>query len=212
MKSVKRSLTVLAALLCAVTVSAQSAEEIVSNMEAAMSQHEKEGVVVTTDTKIPVVGTMSVKSYLLGDKMRLETKVMGVSILTWSDGVTTWVYNDKKNTIEIKDSDMAGSDDAGDTGMFSGITDVYDVSISKETDTAWYIQCKKSRNNKAKNAPKTMNLVVAKGTFYPLGLSAKASGVNMRMYDISFGVTEADVHFDINDYPDAKIVDKRKNP
>ena len=54
-----------------------------------------------------------------------------------------------------------------------------------------------------------MNLVVAKGTFYPVSLSAKMSGITMTMRDLSYGVTEAQVTFNPADYPDATIEDKR---
>lgn len=210
MKSVKLFLTTLAALLLfAVAGSAQTAREIISRMEEEMGRHGDEGLIMTAETKIPILGTMKVRSYVLGDKMRMATQMMGVKLLTWIDGNTEWVYNAKDNEIEIKKADVSSADDGGDAELFSGITEGYDVSIKKETDEAWYILCKKSKNNKEKDAPKSMDVVVAKGTFYPISLSAKVSGISMTMYDISFGVTEADVTFNINDFPNAKVVDKR---
>lgn len=210
MKSVKLFLTTLAALLLfAVAGSAQTAQEIISRMEEEMGRHGDEGLIMTAETKIPILGTMKVRSYVLGDKMRMATQMMGVKLLTWIDGNTEWVYNAKDNEIEIKKADVSSADDGGDAELFSGITEGYDVSIKKETDEAWYILCKKSKNNKEKDAPKSMDVVVAKGTFYPISLSAKVSGISMTMYDISFGVTEADVTFNINDFPNAKVVDKR---
>ena len=93
--------------------------------------------------------------------------------------------------------------------MFSGVADGYDVSIKKDTDRAWYIQCKKSKTNTNKDDPKNMEIVVAKGTYMPVSLSAKMSGVTMTMKDISYGVKEADVTFDISKFPNATVVDKR---
>lgn len=210
MKTVKLLLTALAALLLGVvSVSAQSAEEIISRMEAQMSGHEKDGMAMTADTKIPILGTIKVRTYMLGDKVRMDTQMKGVKLATWEDGDTEWVYNAKNNEIEIKKATVSSTDDGGDAELFNGITEGYDVSIKKETDEAWYIQCRKSKANKQKEAPKSMDLVVAKGTFYPISLSAKVSGISMTMYDISFGVTEADVTFNINDFPNAKVVDKR---
>ena len=55
-----------------------------------------------------------------------------------------------------------------------------------------------------------MDLVVAKGTYYPKSLSASMSGVTTTLRDIAFGVSDEDLTFDAADYPGVKIVDKRK--
>lgn len=200
---------ILSVLLTTV-LSAQTPQEIISRMETEMSNYEKSGVAMTVDVKIPILGKMSTRTYTLGDKMRLEAAMMGVKLITWSDGVTEWTYNEKENEIEIqKAKENSGSREEGDIGMFAGITDGYDVSIDKETSEAWYILCKKSKSNPDKDAPKKMDLVVAKGTYMPVSLQAKISSVNLTMREISFDVTEDQVTFNPKDYPDAKIVDKR---
>lgn len=185
-------------------------QEIISRMETEMNNYEKSGVAMTVDVKIPILGKMSTRTYTLGDKMRLEAAMMGVKLITWSDGVTEWTYNEKENEIEIqKAKENSESREEGDIGMFAGITDGYDVSIDKETSTEWHIRCKKSKNNPDKDAPKKMNLVISKGTYWPVSLSASMSGVDMTMREISFGVTEQQVTFDPKAFPNAKIVDKR---
>lgn len=200
----------LAALLVSVLAFAQTPDEIVSRMEEAMEQHEKEGIVMTMDIKIPILGTMSTKTYMLGDKYKSEGGMMGVKIVTWSDGQTNWSYDNKKNEITIEDTATAKADEnKGDTEMFTGVAEGYDVSIKKETDTAWHLLCKKSKDNKEKDDPKTMDLVVAKGTYYPVSIAAKISGVSVKIYDVAFGVAEKQVTFNKADYPTAKIVDKR---
>ena len=188
---------------------AQTAPEIISRMEAEMNTHEKEGIVMTIDTKIPILGTVTVKSYALDKKMRMDADMMGVKVITWMDGETEWVYNSKSNTVEIKKGDATKKDESNDAEMFEDITDGYGVSIAKETADAWYILCKKSKTNKDKDAPKTMDLVVAKGTFYPKSLSTKVSGVTLTLRDISFGVNESQVTFDSKDFPGVTIEDKR---
>ena len=45
-----------------------------------------------------------------------------------------------------------------------------------------------------------------------MSLSAKIDGVTMIMKDISFGVTQEQMTFDLSKYPDAKIIDKRNEP
>lgn len=193
----------------ALTAYAQTPQEIVDRMEEAMETHEPEGIVMIIDVKIPIVGNMTTKSYSLGDKLRVEAKMLGVELITWSDGTTEWTYNSKSNEVEIDNDSGSAAEDSGDTEMFSGITDGYDLSIQKETADAWYLKCKKSKTNTDKDAPKTIDLVIAKGTYYPISLSTKVSGVSMSMREISFGVPESMVTFNINDYPDAKVVDKR---
>ena len=193
----------------AVITVAQTAPEIISRMEAEMNAHEKDGIIMTIDTKIPVLGTMTVKTHAIDKKMRMDADMMGVQVITWMDGETEWVYNSKSNTVEIKKADATKKDESSDAEMFEDITDGYDVSIAKETADAWYILCKKSKTNKDKDAPKSMDLVVAKGTFYPKSLSTKLSGVTLTLRDISFGVSEAQVTFDSKDYPGVTIEDKR---
>ena len=200
----------VAALLLSVMAFAQTPKEIVSRMEEAMEKHEKAGLVMTMDIKIPILGTMSTKTNVLGDKYKSEGGMMGVKIVTWSDGTTTWTYDDKKDEITIEDTAHAKPDENKcDTEMFTGVADGYDVSLKKDTDDAWYLLCKKSKDNKEKDDPKTMDLVVAKGTYYPVSISAKVSGVSVKIYDVSFGVSDKQVTFNKADYPRATIVDKR---
>ena len=204
----KRMTLMVSLLFAALSAMAQTPLEIVSRMEEEMNKHETDGLVMTVDVKIPIIGTMHTRTYALGDKMRIDAKMMGVDMITWSDGVTQWEYNGKTDEITISKDDGSSSD-GGDAEMFDNIIAGYDVILKKETADAWYITCKKSKTNTDKDAPKTMDLIVAKDTYYPVSLSAKASGVTMTMRDISFGVTEEQVTFDSRKYPRAKIIDKR---
>lgn len=206
----KKIISFIVALGWAVMAFAQTPEEIISRMEQVMAEHEKDGIIMTMDIKIPILGTASTTTYILGDKVKMKGTVAGADIVTWSDGKTNWIYSPNENKITITRADEKKSaEKSSDTEMFSGITEGYDVSISGETDKVWKILCKKSKDNKEKDDPKTMNLVVAKGTFYPVSLSAKMSGITMTMRDLSYGVTEAQVTFNPADYPDATIEDKR---
>ena len=151
---------------------------------------------------------MTTKTYTLGTKARIEATMMGVDVITWTDGKTAWTYDSKKNEVEISKQGES-SESEGDAEMFNGITDGYDVTIQKETDKVWNLLCKKSKSNKDKDAPKKMELAVAKGTYMPVSLKTKVSGIGITMRDISFGVTEKQVTFNAKDYPSATIVDKR---
>ena len=155
-------------------------------------------------------GTMTTKSWMLGDKMRMEATAAGIKVITWTDGKTEWTYNTKTNKVEIKKAvDGSSSDSGGDTELFSGIANGYEVILDKETEKAWYFTCKKLKTNTDKDAPKKMTVVVAKGNYYPLSLSTKMSGITITMRGISFGVTEKQVTFNKSDYPTATIEDKR---
>ena len=207
----KKIFTFIAAMAVALAAFAQKSEEIISRMEAEMSKLEADGgIVMTMDLKIPILGTMSSKAYTLGDKMRLEGKMMGVEIITWIDGDTEWEYNSKEKQIKIRHHDQSKqTSEESNAELFDGITDGYDVSLSKETDTAWYIKCKKSATNTDKDAPKNMDLVVAKGTYYPISLSTKLNGITVTMRDLGFKVTEKQVTFNPADFPGVRIIDER---
>jgi len=206
----KKVIGVIIGFAFAVSALAQTAEEILSKMEEVFEQHENEGVAMDVDTKVPLIGTITLKTYTLGNKSRIEFKMLGNKLIIWDDCVTEYAYDSKHNEVSIAEGSGTNAEDTGDVEMFNGITDGYDVSIKKQTATAWYIQCKKSKNNPEEYAPKTMEVVVAKDTYYPISLSAKISGSTLTMRDLVFGVTDEDVTFDISKYPGAKVTDKRK--
>lgn len=207
----KRLLAIISFIALATTAMAQTAEEIVSRMNAEISKHnESEGFAITMDMKIILVGTISSRSYVLGDKMRLEANKDGKDFVTWSDGKTEWSYDSETNEIEITNAKpKEKSDKDSNTKMFKDVTEGYDVRIDKETATEWHIRCKRSKSNPDKDAPKRMDLVVAKGTYWPVSLTTSVTAASVTMRDISFGVTESQVTFNEKDYPGVKIVDKR---
>lgn len=207
----KKIIAIISFIALVTSAMAQTAEEIITRMDAEMSKHnESEGFAMTMDMKIIFIGTISSRSYILGDKMRIEANRDGKDFITWSDGKTEWSYDSEKNEIEITNAKPKEKSEAeSDTKMFTGITDGYDVKIDKETPTEWHIRCKRSKSNPDKDAPKKMDLVVAKGTYWPVSLSTSVTAATVTMRDLSFGVTEKQVTFDEKDYPGVKIVDKR---
>lgn len=207
----KKLIAIISFIALATTAMAQTAEEIVSRMNAEISKHnESEGFAITMDMKIILVGTISSRSYILGDKMRIEANKDGKDFVTWSDGKTEWSYDSETNEIEIKNAKpKEKSDKDSNTKMFKDVTEGYDVRIDKETATEWHIRCKRSKSNPDKDAPKRMDLVVAKETYWPVSLTTSVTAASVTMRDISFGVTESQVTFNEKDYPGAKIVDKR---
>ena len=208
----KKLIAIISFIALATVAMAQTAEEIITHMEAEMSKHdESEGTAMTMDMKIIFVGTISSRNYVLGDKMRIEAiNDDGKNFVTWSDGKTEWVYDSEKNEIEITNAKpKEKSETNGDTKLFQDITDGYEVKIDKETATEWHIRCKRSKSNPDKDAPKRMDLVVAKGTYWPVSLSTSVTAATVTMRDFSFGVTEEQVTFNPNEFPNANIIDKR---
>lgn len=208
----KKILYILVTLvLSSVSVFAQTPDEIIAQMDQVMERHEaKDGFAMVMEMKIPILGTFAsaVKSW--GDKMRMEIDVKGEQMITYIDGDTEWDYNVKEKVIKIKKRDVTKkSKEEENMKMFQSATEGYDVSISKETDKAWFLRCKKNRSNTNKDDPKNMDLVIAKGTYMPISLSAKVSGITITMRDLDFNVTEKDVTFNQADYPGVKVVDER---
>lgn len=207
MQMKKLVLAFMAVWVAVVAAVAQTPKEIVDRMEAEMNSHAGEGIAMTVDIKIPILGTATSRSYVYGSKLRVEMKMMSVQVVTWSDGETSWTYVSKDNSLTIQSAGHKKAN-TGDVELFMGITDGYDVLMKKETADAWHLLCKKSKGNKDEDDPKTMDLVVSKKNYYPLSLKASMSGMTMTMREISFDVTEADVTFDIAKYPGVKIVRK----
>ena len=209
----KKILTLLAGLVMAGAALAQTPEEIVNRMDEVLDKQPQDRLAMTMDLKIPIIGTISSRTYSLGDKFRIEGAVKDKTVITWIDGDTEWTYNQEKNEIVIKKRDPEKTNEAtegkDDMKMFEKITEGYDVTLEKETEEAWYFLCKKAKTNKKKDDPKKMNLSVQKGTFMPLSISAKMNGVTITMRDLAFDVTEADVTFDASRYPGVTIKDER---
>ena len=208
LKDMKRFAILAALLFTAVTAMAQTPEEIANRMGEEFKKRAEDGVTMAIDTKVPILGKISIKTFSLGNKMRSETRMMGTEIITWTDGETEWEYDSKTNELKItKVGDpSSGSDDAE---LFSSVTDGYDLLLKKETDSAWYIACKKSKTNTNKNVPKSIELVVDKATYLPVSMSTRMSGVSMTIHDISFEVTEEQVAFDLGKCQGARVIDKR---
>lgn len=205
----KRIIYLLTLLFSSISLMAQTPEEIVAKMSEMMDAREKEGVYMIVDVKIPIIGTISSKTWIRDNKTRMEAKMLGELLINWEDKTTEWTYNVKRNTVEIKTITLTGSDSDADLSMFSGIDEDYTVEIQKETDDAWYLLCKRRKEKKDDDIPKTLTLVVAKETYMPISLRARSSGATLTMRDITFGVSLSQVTFNPADYPSATIIDKR---
>lgn len=209
--SFKRIFCFLPALILAWGAYAQTAEEILDRVNVQMNGSAEDGLYMVMDMKLPLLGTYSAAAYSLGDKMRIEMNRDGKRSVSYIDGQTRWEYESEKNTVTIKTvvKDSTASSPENNLEMLRGITDGYRAQIRKETDEAWYIRCTKTRDNKDKNDPRHMDLVVLKPDCRLKSMTAKASFITITMRDFATGVPESKVTFDSAEFPGAAIIDTR---
>lgn len=206
-KMKKAIISILAALLTATALFAQTPEEVIARMDQETARFDTEGFSMVMEMKIPLLGTFPTQMYTLGKKYKAIIEIKGKKAITWSDGVTDWDYDASKNELTITNATSSDAEDS--MASLSGITDGYDVKFKKETADAWHILCTKSKTNTNKDDPKKMDLVVSKATYLPISHSITIKGVTVTLRDFVLGVTEEQVTFDPSQYPDAKIIDKR---
>ena len=130
----KKLICLIVAVVAGMAAFAQTPKEIVARMDAETTAREAEGYSMQIDIKMPILGTMPSKAWNLGDKTRLEATMMGVTVITWSDGVTSWTYTEKTNEIEIKPDDP--SDNDSDLSVIDDL-DGYDISLAKLCLRIW---------------------------------------------------------------------------
>ncbi|MBR3012169.1 MAG: hypothetical protein IKH60_02465 [Bacteroidales bacterium] len=208
----KRFILLLTALLAsAALVFAQTPEEIVKNMEAQMDKADQAGLQVTMELKIPIIGTTAARMHVLGKKSRTDIALKDHKSTMWTDESTIWTWTNTptQNEVVVESKKDSSSSSEDNLKLAEGITEGYDVTISKETADAWYLNCKKSKSNTDKDDPKTITLVVEKGTYMMKELSTKLKGITVALKDAKLGVSESDVTFDISKCPGAKLTDKR---
>lgn len=206
----KLFLIITALIACAVALQAQTPQEIVARMDAEMAKADQQGMAVTMEIGIPILGKASSRMMLLGDNSRLDVTFKDGSETVWMDDNTVWTYNQKDNEVVIESRTKSEEKSEEDNiDMMRGITKGYTVELQKETADAWYFLCRKSKSNTDKDDPKKMTLIVSKANYLPIELTAKMKGVTVSMKDTVIGVKESDVVFDASKYPGVKVTDKR---
>ena len=208
----KKLILLLTALLASTALTfAQTPEEIVKNVEAQMDKADQAGLQVTMELKIPIIGTTSARMHVLGKKSRTDIALKDHKSTMWTDENTIWTWTNTpaQNEVVVENKKESSSSSEDNLKLAEGITEGYDVTLTKETADAWYLNCKKSKSNTDKDDPKTITLVVEKGTYMMKELSTKVQGLTVALKDAKLGVSESDVTFDISKCPGAKLTDKR---
>jgi len=213
--NMKKTLSLFCALLWAMTAFAQTGLEIVEKMNQMMSDRKADGLCVSVDVKIPIVGTVVTRTYTLGKKTRLEVETSKINTITFMEDTTQWTYFPENNEVLITNLSLGNanaSDNPGmDVGMFDDIPEGYDISIKSQDAVKWELLCKRKKSIKDDDLPKTITLEVRKGSFEPISMSTKMMGINMSMHHFIFGVSERKVTFNPDDFPGVKIEDRRQN-
>ena len=206
----KKFFCILTALFTATALFAQTTEEILARMDEQTERFTPEGFSMIMEIKLPILGTVGTTVYILGDKYKLVSEVKGDVLMYWSDKVTEWEYDASKNEITITNAKPSEESQAeSNVKMLKGVTDGYDVRLRSETDEVWNFRCTKSKTNTNKDDPRTMDLVVAKGTYMPVSLKSTLKGVTVTLRNFAVGITEEEVTFDASKFSNAKIIDKR---
>ena len=206
----KKFFCILTAMFAATALFAQTTEEILARMDEQTERFTPEGFSMIMEIKLPILGTVGTTVYILGDKYKLYSEVKGDVLMYWSDKVTEWEYDASKNEITISNAKPSEESQAeSNVKMLKGVTDGYDVRLRSETDEVWNFRCTKSKTNTNKDDPRTMDLVVAKGTYMPVSLKSTLKGVTVTLRNFAVGITEEEVTFDASKFSNAKIIDKR---
>ena len=210
----KRILCFAFALVCATAIYAQTGLEIMNRMNQRLLDRKSEGIGVSVDVKIPILGTVTTKTYSLGKKRRLEVESSKINTITFIDDTLQWTYIPGSTEVALTNISTGrdnGSNGPGmDTGMFDDIPEGYDITIKSENSVKWELLCKKKKSNKDDDYPKNITIEVRKGTYEPISMNTKMMGINCSMHHFIYGVSENMVTFNPNNYPGVKISDQRK--
>ena len=210
----KRILCFAIAFFGATVTFAQTGLEIVNRMNQRLSDRNPEGVCVSADVKIPVMGTVTTRTYSRGNKRRMEVESEKINTITFIDDTLQWTYVKGSTEVVLTNLHIGksnGADSPGmNTGMFDDIPDVYDITIKSQNSVKWELQCRRKKGNKDDDYPKHLTLEVRKDTYEPISLNTKIMGISMTMHHFIFGIPESKVTFNPDDFPGVTVVDQRK--
>lgn len=208
----KRLLCFAIAFLSATVTFAQTGLEIVTRMNQRMSDRQSEGMCMSADVKIPVMGTVTTKTYAYGNKRRMDVESSKINTITFIDDTLQWTYVKGSTEVVLTNLNIGKrSDNPGtDTGMFDDIPDAYDITIKSQNAVKWELQCKRKKNIDDDDYPKHLTLEVRKETFEPISMNFKVMGISMSMHHIIFGIPESKVTFNPDDFPGVTVIDQRK--
>ena len=190
---------------------AQTPEEILAEANRVLERGRvEEGLSLTMEMKVPILGRVEMRQYSKGQKSRMVARNRGKESTVWTDGKTMWVYDASENEIVIIDVEDAGQQGNDKMKLMDGLSKGYDPTLESETEEAWFLRCIRRKDNHDKNAPKRIDLSVCKGSYLIREVSISVMGLKVVMKDFALGVDEKDVTFDPLQFPEAEVIDNRK--
>lgn len=211
----KRILCFAITFLWATLTFAQTGLEIVNRMNERINARKATGISLNVDVKVPIVGVITTKTTVLGDRRCIRMNVKGQDIINYNDCETNWLYMAESNSVIISNDTLTQAIQANkgqgsmDLDIFGDITEGYDISIKSENLVKWELLCKRKKGKDDDDSPKKITIEVRKESYDPISLTTKIMGITCTMNDFKFGVTEKDVTFNESDFPGVKIVDNR---
>ena len=224
----KKSFFTVLSLVCSMTVFAQTANEIVSQMEQYVNSHLQEGISFAIDKELVYVDSYSTATSQVEVK---ESKLSSGSIFIYdnkmrvdSDNGTEyidldinrkWFVSSGNNEVQFEitgQGDINRMDDYYSGLLF--IRPAYRFTIKDQTDDTWTIYGKRKLLTRYNDVVKEIVLTVRKDTYQPVSVAlydvmdGKPFDVTeiTRKEDITFGVTQNQVTFNAADYTIATAI------
>ena len=188
--------------------------EVMKKSDAVVSR--PEGVKMEMDVKASIAilsFNLQITSLDKGNKSRMimQTTVLGKTFYSEEgcDGVQGWSYaksdlSKAKDTLTIYPASNLENDYTVEMDAYKD----YENAKMKLKDDVYEIALSKPKSD---DVPKKTTVRIDAETFYPTQMQIKDSGatITIKINEISFGVADKDLDFNIANYPDAVVV--RKN-
>ena len=215
----RKSIRILLIILLMMPVGAFVRGEIAADIIEVMRKSDAvitrpEGVKMEMDVKASIA-ILSVNMHITNlskgekSKMIMQTSVLGKTLYSEEgcDGVQGWTYerNDlsknKRDTLTIFPSTGLESDYSVEMDTY----DDYQNAKMKLKDGVYEIVLSKPKSD---DVPTKTTVRIDAETFYPTQMQIKDSGatITIKINEISFGVADKDLDFNIANYPDAVVV------
>ena len=209
----KRLLCFAIAFLSATVTFAQTGLEIVNRMNQMMSDRKADGICISLDVKIPIVGNVTTKTYAYGKKRRIDVESSKINTITFIEDTLQWTYVPGTSEVALTNAKVGNTNTSNepgmDEGMFDDIPGNYDITIKSQNSVKWELLCKRKKAIKDDDFPKTLTLEVRKDTYEPISMNTKVMGISCTMHHFIFGVPESKVTFNPDDFPGVTVSDQR---
>ena len=178
-----------------------------------MSDRKADGICISLDVKIPIVGNVTTKTYAYGKKRRIDVESSKINTITFIEDTLQWTYVPGTSEVALTNAKVGNTNTSNepgmDEGMFDDIPGNYDITIKSQNSVKWELLCKRKKAIKDDDFPKTLTLEVRKDTYEPISMNTKVMGISCTMHHFIFGVPESKVTFNLDDFPGVTVSDQR---